>query len=159
MMLTKKISATLLISALVWIGCSGAPSGAITEYRTTVGTATIDDFNMLSNKLLNRHRYLVDRTLDRGMGAIIECKYKYPDISNEEALKGIREIRYILTVEARAKGSGGGMYSVRVLVRSYGRFGGNEDWVNIPVNDETKRSVKSFANDLKTEFENKIRSF
>jgi len=51
------------------------------------------------------------------------------------------------------------MYSVRVLVRSYGRFGGNEDWVNIPVNDETKRSVKSFANDLKTEFENKIRSF
>jgi len=93
------------------------------------------------------------------MGAIIECKYKYPDISNEEALKGIREIRYILTVEARAKGSGGGMYSVRVLVRSYGRFGGNEDWVNIPVNDETKRSVKSFANDLKTEFENKIRSF
>ena len=159
MMLTKKISATLLISALVWIGCSGVPSGAITEYRTTVGTATIDDFNMLSNKILNRHRYLVDRTLDRGMGAVIECKYEYSGVSNEEALRGIREIRYILTVEARAKGTGGGMFSVRTITRSYGRFGGSEDWVDIPINDETKRRVKSFANDLKTEFENKIRAF
>lgn len=159
MMLTKKISATLIISALVWIGCSGAPSGAITEYRTTVGTATIDDFNMLSNKILNRHRYLVDRTLERGMGVVIECKYEYPGISNEEALKGIREIRYILTVEARAKGAAGGMFSVRAITRSYGRFGGSEDWVDIPINDETKRRVKLFANDLKTEFENKIRSF
>ena len=42
------------------------------------------------------------------MGAVIECKYEYLGISNEEALKGIREIRYILTVEARAKGTGGG---------------------------------------------------
>jgi len=51
------------------------------------------------------------------------------------------------------------MFSVRTITRSYGRFGGSEDWVDIPINDETKRRVKSFANDLKTEFENKIRAF
>lgn len=93
------------------------------------------------------------------MGAVIECKYEYSGVSNEEALRGIREIRYTLTVEARAKGTGGGMFSVRTITRSYGRFGGSEDWVDIPINDETKRRVKSFANDLKTEFENKIRAF
>ncbi|MBC8346659.1 MAG: hypothetical protein ISR82_08645 [Candidatus Marinimicrobia bacterium] len=159
MMLTKKISATALIFAWVWIGCSGVSSGTITEYRKTVGTASMDDYYDLTNKILNRHRYLVDETQDRGMGAIIECKYEYPSISNEEALQGIREIRYMLTVEARAKGTGGGMYSVRAIVRSYGRFGGSEDWVDIPINDETKSRVKLFSNDLKTEFENKIRAF
>jgi hypothetical protein len=51
------------------------------------------------------------------------------------------------------------MFSVRAITRSYGRFGMSEDWVDIPINDETKRRVKLFSTDLKTEFENKIRSF
>ncbi|MBT3478244.1 MAG: hypothetical protein HOA15_01535 [Candidatus Marinimicrobia bacterium] len=155
----KKIGSTLLFFTLVWIGCTGVPSGAITEYRLTIGTATMDDFIALSNRTLNRHRYIVDRTEDRGTGAIVECKNEYPGISNEEALQGIIEIKYTLFLEARVKSSGGGMFSVRAIVQSYGRFSGNEDWVDIPINDESKRRVKTLANDLKTEFESKIRAF
>ena len=104
----KKLYILLCLCSLVWLGCSGAPSSAITEYRVTIGTATLDDYNDLSSKILNRHRFLVDRTQDRGNGAVIECKYEYPALSNEEVLKGIEEIRYQLLLEARLKGSGAG---------------------------------------------------
>jgi len=131
----------------------------VREYRITVGTATLDDFMAISDKILNRNRFVIDRTEDRGLGAAIECKYEYPPVSNQEALRGIQEIRYQLILESRIKGSGGGMYSVRAIVRSYGRFSSSEEWVDIPANDETKRRVKLFANELKIEFENKIRVF
>jgi len=155
----KKLYILLCLYSLVWLGCSGAPSSAITEYRVTIGTATLDDYNDLSSKILNRHRFLVDRTQDRGNGAVIECKYEYPALSNEEVLKGIEEIRYQLLLEARLKGSGAGTYSVRAIVKTYGRFSGNETWVDIQANNEIKGRIKLMANDLKTEFENKIRVF
>ncbi len=155
----KKINIILFLFTLFWLGCSGAPSGTVREHRVTVGTATLDDFIGISNKILNRQRFVIDRTEDRGMGAVIECKYEYPAVSNEEALEGIQEIRYQLFLEARAKGSGGGMYSVRAIVRSYGRFSGSEEWVDIPANDDTKRRIKLLANELKTEFESRIRAF
>ena len=155
----KKLYILLCLCSLVWLCCSGAPSSAITEYRLTIGTATLDDYNDLSSKILNRHRFLVDRTQDRGNGAVIECKYEYPALSNEEILKGIEEIRYQLLLEARLKGSGAGTYSVRAIVKTYGRFSGNETWVDIPANNEIKSRIKLMANDLKTEFENKIRVF
>ena len=75
----------------------------MTEYRITIGTATLDDFLVISNKILNRQRIVIDRTEDRGMSAVIECKYEYPELSNEEALQDIKEIKYQLILEARAK--------------------------------------------------------
>jgi|TARA_Y100000310_G_scaffold219591_1_gene220980 hypothetical protein len=156
----KKLNLFFCISSLVWIGCSGAPSMTMTEYRITIGTATLDDFLVISNKILNRQRIVIDRTEDRGMSAVIECKYEYPELSNEEALQDIKEIKYQLILEARAKGGTGvRMYSVRGTVRSYGRFGGSEEWVDIPANENTKRRIKLLANELKTEFESKIRAF
>ena len=158
--MSKKLITILSIIVLIIFACTGgASSTAVRDYRLTVGTATMDDFTTISNRILNRSRYVVDRTEDRGSGAIIDCKYEYPAISNEEVLAGIEEVRYKLTLEARMKGSGGEMYNVRSIVQSYGRYKGSSDWIEIMTSEITKKRVKSFSNELKTEFENRIRSF
>jgi hypothetical protein len=51
------------------------------------------------------------------------------------------------------------MYSVRAIVKSFGRPEGSEEWIDIATNDETKKRIKDFSNDLKIEFENRIRAF
>ena len=122
MILLKKIGSTLLFFTLVWIGCTGVPSGAITEYRLTIGTATMDDFIALSNRTLNRHRYIVDRTEDRGTGAIVECKNEYPGISNEEALQGIIEIKLPNSVTNAMK-AGRYVYDIEIKQTSTGEIG------------------------------------
>jgi hypothetical protein len=158
--MSKKLVTILSFVFLLLYACSGvASSTAVRDYRLTVGTATMDDFATISSRILNRSRYVVDRTEDRGSGAIIDCKYEYPAISNEEVLSGIEEVRYKLTLEARMKGSGGEMYNVRSIVQSYGRYKGSSDWIEIPTSEITKKRVKSFSNDLTTEFENRIRSY
>ena len=119
----------------------------------------MDDFTTISPRILNRSRFVVDRTEDRGAGAIIDCKYEYPALSNEEVLSGIEEVRYKLTLEARMKGSGGEMYNIRAIVQSYGRYKGSSGWVEIQTSEITKKRIKSFVNELKTDFENRIRSF
>ena len=145
---------------LFMLACSGgASSKAVRDHRTTVGTATMDDFTTITPRILNRARFMVDRTEDRGAGAIIDCKYEYPALSNEEVLAGIEEVRYKLTLEARMKGSGGEMYNVRAIVQSYGRYKGSSDWVEIQTSDITKQRIKSFVSELRTDFENRIRSF
>ena len=62
-------------------------------------------------------------------------------------------------LESRVKGNGAGMYSVRAIVKSFGRPEGSEEWIDIATNDETKKRIKDFSNDLKIEFENRIRAF
>ena len=52
-----KLYILLCVCSLVWFSCSGAPSSTITEYRVTIGIATLDDYNDLSSKILNRHRF------------------------------------------------------------------------------------------------------
>ena len=158
--MSKKLITTVSFMTLLMLACSGgASSTAVRDHRLTVGTATMDDFTTISPRILNRSRFVVDRTEDRGAGAIIDCKYEYPALSNEEVLSGIEEVRYKLTLEARMKGSGGEMYNVRAIVQSYGRYKGSSGWVEIQTSDITKQRIKSFVNELKTDFENRIRSF
>ena len=158
--MSKKLITTVSFMTLLMLACSGgASSTAVRDHRLTVGTATMDDFTTISPRILNRSRFVVDRTEDRGTGAIIDCKYEYPALSNEEVLAGIEEVRYKLTLEARMKGSGGEMYNVRAIVQSYGRYRGSSDWVEIQTSDITKQRIKSFVNELKTDFENRIRSY
>ena len=158
--MSKKLITTVSFMTLLMLACSGgASSTAVRDLRLTVGTATMDDFTTISPRILNRARFVVDRTEDRGAGAIIDCKYEYPALSNEEVLAGIEEVRYKLTLEARMKGSGGEMYNVRAIVQSYGRYIGSSGWVEIQTSDITKQRIKSFVNELKTDFENRIRSF
>ncbi len=57
------------------------------------------------------------------------------------------------------KGGISKMYNIRAIVREDGRFTDNNEWIDIPVNDQIKKRVKFFSNDLKIEFENKIRAF
>ena len=132
----------------------------MTEYRTTVGSTTLYDFQTLSEKILNQHRFFVDRTEEIGSGYIVETKYEYSRPTNEELIQGIKEIRYLIILEARRKGGGvGNTYTVRAIVRAYGRFTGNREWVDIPINSDIKMRIKMFIADLKSETENKIRAF
>ena len=158
--MSKNLIIIACFMTLFILACSGASSStAVRDHRSTVGTATMDDFTTISPRILNRARFMVDRTEDRGTGAIIDCKYEYPALSNEEVLAGIEEVRYKLTLEARMKGSGGEMYNVRAIVQSYGRYRGSSDWVEIQTSDITKQRIKSFVSELKTDFENRIRSY
>ena len=158
--MSKKLITIVSFMTLLMLACSGAASStAVRDHRLTVGTATMDDFTTISPRILNRSRFVIDRTEDRGAGAIIDCKYEYPALSNEEVLSGIEEVRYKLTLEARMKGSGGEMYNIRAIVQSYGRYKGSSGWVEIQTSDITKQRIKSFVNELKTDFENRIRSF
>ena len=110
--MSKTLIIIVSLMTLLMLACSGAASStAVRDHRLTVGTATMDDFTTISPRILNRSRFVVDRTEDRGAGAIIDCKYEYPALSNEEVLAGIEEVRYKLTLEARMKGSGGEMYN------------------------------------------------
>lgn len=132
----------------------------MTEYRMTIGSTTLFDFQTLSDKMLNQHRFFVDRTEEIGSGYIIETKYEYLAPNNEEIIQGVKEVRYKIILEARRKGGGvGNMYTIRAIVREHARFTGEEKWVDIPVNSDIKRRIKIFTNDLKLEFENKIRVF
>ena len=132
----------------------------MTEYRTTVGSTTLYDFQTLSEKILNQHRFFVDRTEEIGSGYIVETKYEYSRPTNEELVQGIKEVRYLIILEARRKGGGvGNTYTVRAKVRAYGRFTGNREWVDIPINSDIKMRIKMFIADLKSETENKIRAF
>jgi len=132
----------------------------MTEYRTTVGSTTLYDFQTLSEKILNQHRFFVDRTEEIGSGYIVETKYEYSRPTNEELVQGIKEVRYLIILEARRKGGGvGNTYTVRAIVRAYGRFTGNREWVDIPINSDIKMRIKMFIADLKSETENKIRAF
>jgi len=119
------------------------------------------DFETLSEKILNQHRYFVDRIEEFGSGKYIDAKLVYlPKPSDKELIQGIEEVRYRLKLEARIKGGGvGGLYTIRAIVNSYGRYKGSDDWVNIAVNDDIKKSVRIFIADLKSELENKIRVF
>ena len=155
----KKLATILFLFSFVFIGCSSVSSGKITEYRITVGTTTMYDFQTLSDKILGQHRFLIDRNEDIGSGSIIETKYEYTEPSNEELIQGIKEVRYQIILEARMKGGVSKMYNIRAIVREYGRFTDNNEWIDIPVNDQIKKRVKFFSNDLKTEFDNKIRAF
>ena len=132
----------------------------MTEYRTTVGSTTLYDFQTLSEKILNQHRFFVDRAEEIGSGSTIETKYEYTRPTNEELVQGIKEVRYLIILEARRKGGGvGNTYTVRAIVRAYGRFTGNREWVDIPINRDIKMRIKMFIADLKSETENKIRAF
>ena len=99
----KKVYIVLFIGFL-FFGCSGVSSGKMTEYRTTVGSTTLFDFQTLSDKMLNQHRFVVDRTEEIGSGSIIETQYEYLAPNNEEALKGIKEVRYNIVLEAQLNG-------------------------------------------------------
>ena len=158
--MNNRIIIIISFICLFLVGCgAGATSNAVRDYRLTVGTATMDDFTTLSVRILNRNRFVVDRTENRGSGAIIDTKFEYPALSNEEVLAGIEEVRYKLTLEARMKGSGGEMYNIRSIVSSYGRYAGSNEWIEIQTNEETKKRIKAFSNELKTDFENRIRSY
>ena len=160
--INKKITIISLISVLLIVSCSNGPgSTSMTEYRRTIGTTTLHDFEILSEKILNQHRYFVDRIEEFGSGRYIDAKLVYiPKPSDKELIEGIEEVRYRLKLEARVKGGGvGGLYTVRAIVNSYGRYKGSDDWVNIVVNDDIKKSVRIFIADLKSELENKIRVF
>ena len=151
---------SIMSLSLLWLGCgAGASSNAVRDYRLSVGTATMDDFTTLSERILNRNRFVIDRVENRGTGAIIDAKFEYPALSNEEVLAGFEEVRYRLTLEARMKGSGGEMYNIRSIVSSYGRYAGSNEWIEIQINEDTKKRIKAFSNELKTDFENRIRSF
>jgi hypothetical protein len=156
----KKIPIYSLLLGLTFYGCAGVSSAKMTEYRTTVGSTTLYDFQTLSEKILNQHRFFVDRTEEIGSGSTIETKYEYSRPTNEELIQGIKEIRYLIILEARRKGGGvGNAYTVRAIVRAYGRFTGNQEWVDIPINRDIKMRIKMFIADLKSETENKIRAF
>ena len=161
--MNKILRITFLLLALYIIsGCSNFQSntaGNIRDYRLSVGLATNEDFMSLSNRILTRHRFFVDRTEDRGAGSVIYCQYVFPDLTNDDILRGIVEIRSELSLESRVKGSGSAMYSVKAIVKSYGRVEGDDNWRVIQTNKEVKDRVKLFVNDLKTEFENRIRTF
>ena len=150
-----------ILGAILIFNCAGSGAGStkIRDHRVTIGLATSDDFISLSNRVLNRHRFIVEQTEDRGAGSVIVCQYIYPAITNMEVLNGINEVRFQLSLESRVKGNGAGMYNIRAIVKSYGRPQGSEEWINIETNDATKKLVKAFANDLKMEFESRIRSF
>ena len=57
------------------------------------------------------------------------------------------------------KGNGVVMYRVRAIIKSFGKPEGSEEWIDVATNDETKKRIKDFSNDLKIEFENRIRAF
>ncbi len=159
-MLNKKTILGIILCLGVY-GCGAGASGTkMTEYRTTIGSTTMHDFEELSEKILNRNRYFVDRKEEVGTGKFIDAKFVYKTPTDEEVLQGIREIRYRITLEARVKGGGvGNMYTIRAIVNAYGKYVGSEDWANIPVNKEIKSEVKLFIAELKSEFDNKIRVF
>lgn len=150
-----------MILCLGIYGCGAGASGTkMTEYRTTIGSTTMHDFESLSEKILNRNRYFIDRIEEVGNGKFIDAKFVYKTPTDEEVLIGIKEIRYRLTLEARLKGGGvGSMYTIRAIVNAYGKHVGREDWANIPLNSEIKKEVKMFIAELKSEFDNKIRAF
>tara|TARA_Y100001968_G_C19311664_1_gene694508 strand:- start:273 stop:749 length:477 start_codon:yes stop_codon:yes gene_type:complete len=156
----SKIIILISLFSLFFSGCgAGASSNAVRDYRLSVGTATMDDFTNLSSRILNRNRFVIDRVENRGTGAIIDTKFEYPALSNEEVLAGFEEVRYRLTLEARMKGSGGEMYNIRSIVSSYGRYAGSTEWIEIQTSEESKKRIKAFSGELKTEFENRIRSY
>ena len=158
--LNKKTILGLMLCLGIY-GCGAGASGTkMTEYRTTIGSTTLRDFEELSEKILNRNRYFIDRKEEVGTGKFIDTKFVYKTRMDEEVLEGIREVRYRLTLEARVKGGGvGNMYTIRAIVNAYGKHVGREDWANIPVNSEIKKEVKMFISELKSEFDNKIRVF
>ena len=149
------------LGSILLFNCAGTGSSSnkIRDHRVTIGLATNDDFITISNRVLNRHRFVIEQTEDRGAGTVIVCQYIYPAITNLEVLNGINEVRFQLSLESRVKGNGAGMYNIRAIVKSYGRPEGSEEWIDIETNDATKKLVKAFANDLKMEFESRIRSF
>jgi len=150
-----------MILCLAIYGCgAGASTTKMIEYRTTIGSTTLYDFENLSEKILNRNRYFIDRIEDVGNGKFIDTKMVYKTPMDEEMLQGMKELRYQLTLEARRKGGGvGNMYTIRAIVNSYGKYVGREDWANVPVNSEIKKEIRLFVAELKSEFENKIRVF
>ena len=158
----RKIFFTLIFSFLFY-NCSSqainSENGKIRDYRLTVGLATNEDFLNLANRILTRHRFFVERTENRGAGSVIYCQFIYPELSNDDILMGITEIRSELSLESRVKGSGSAMYNIKAIVRSYGRIEGDVNWRVIQTNDVVKEKVKLIVNDLKTEFENRIRTF
>ena len=79
--MSKKLITILSFIVLIIFACSGgASSTAVRNYRLTVGTATMDDFTTISNRILNRSRYVVDRTEDRGSGAVSYTHLTLPTI-------------------------------------------------------------------------------
>ena len=158
--MNKIIILTIMVS-LFLINCAGTNGSGpkVRDHRVSIGLATNEDFVTLANRVLNRHRFVIEQTEDRGAGTVIICQYVYPNITNLEILNGINEVRYQLMLESRVKGNGAGMYSVRAIVKSFGRPEGSEEWIDVATNDETKKRIKDFSNDLKIEFENRIRAF
>tara|TARA_Y100000588_G_scaffold59265_1_gene58141 strand:+ start:11391 stop:11594 length:204 start_codon:yes stop_codon:yes gene_type:complete len=60
----------------------------------------------------------------------------------------------------RIKGRGaGGLYTISAFINSYGRYKSSDDWVNIAVNDDIKKSVRIFIAALKSELEKKFTYF
>ena len=94
----KKIPIYSLLLGLTFYGCAGVSSAKMTEYRTTVGSTTLYDFQTLSEKILNQHRFFVDRTEEIGSGYIVETKYEYSRPTNEELVQGIKEVRYLIKI-------------------------------------------------------------
>ena len=158
--MNRKIILTFILSSLL-VNCAGTNGSGpkVRDHRVSIGLATNEDFVTLANRLLNRHRFVIEQTEDRGAGTVIICQYVYPKITNLEILNGINEVRYQLMLESRVKGNGAGMYSIRAIVKSFGRPEGSEEWIDVATNDETKKRIKDFSNDLKIEFENRIRAF
>ena len=77
--MSKKLITIVSFMTLLMLACSGgASSTAVRDHRLTVGTATMDDFTTISPRILNRSRFVLDRTEDRGAGAIICLLYTSP---------------------------------------------------------------------------------
>ena len=94
--------------SLFLINCAGTSSNGpkVRDHRVSIGLATNEDFVTLANRVLNRHRFVIEQTEDRGAGTVIICQYVYPNITNLEILNGINEVRYQLMLESRVKGNG-----------------------------------------------------
>ena len=93
-MLNKKTIIGLILCLAIY-GCgAGASTTKMIEYRTTIGSTTLYDFENLSEKILNRNRYFIDRIEDVGNGKFIDTKMVYKTPMDEEMLQGMKELIY-----------------------------------------------------------------
>ena len=68
----RKIILTFMVS-LFLINCAGTSSNGpkVRDHRVSIGLATNEDFVTLANRVLNRHRFVIEQTEDRGAGTVI----------------------------------------------------------------------------------------
>jgi len=162
----KYLLCAALLVLILMAGCSATSSSTGEENPTTyvkkVGKATAKDFKRKTEKVLTRRFYYqIVRHESNSDQIYYETNWKYRNPFEDEQSLGIGEARTMIIVEARprVRFRGEEPWVVTMTCNNEVRLQNNQEWVRIPMTNETLKYFRDIITELKMEYDMGVRTY